>query len=78
MDEIPIMVLVKEPSLSKFYAHSIIFTPIKNYDAKLQQSSLKSITMGLGVEKFETLVDKKVNFRQIYMINFDYRAQMKL
>ena len=34
--------------------------------------------MGLGVEKFETLVDKKVNFRQIYMINFDYRAQMKL
>ena len=34
--------------------------------------------MGLGVEKFETFVDKKVNYRQIYMINFDYRAQMKL
>jgi hypothetical protein len=27
--EVAIMVLVKEPSLSKFYANSIVFTPVK-------------------------------------------------
>jgi hypothetical protein len=57
------MILVKEPSLTKFYAHSIIFTPIKEFDAKASQSELTGIDMKLGVEKFETLVDNGVNYR---------------
>ena len=63
IEEVPILILVKEPSLTKFYANSLILTPVKEYDAKAESTNLKNVEMKPGVEKYEMLLDNRINYR---------------